>query len=232
MLYNSLLPHSPVLHCEEGVVLHESHVDHMFREGNAAQCLASFFEHLSKRSLHHEIIDQPKRIVSTSDTTTLSPASDTWESNLVLVIAVTVTDAREFLVREEKGSAAGSASPEAGACVSRLVPIPSNIYSDLTLCPVAGPPLAWSPVASGLGLKVCSSPCWSHCHTHCSCASMACQRCTDGDSCPSTAQDPRPTCKLEILGILHRVGQLRCGLCAKTYISRSYGIVVRTDKVA
>ena len=73
MLYNSLLPHSPVLHCEEGVVLHKAHVDHMFREGNAAQCLASFFEHLSKGSLHHEIIDQPKRIVSTSDTTTLSP---------------------------------------------------------------------------------------------------------------------------------------------------------------
>ena len=127
MLYNSLPPHSPVLHCEEGVVLHKAHVDHMFREGNAAQCLASFFEHLSKRSLHLEIIDQPKRIVSTSDTTTLSPASDTWESNLVLVIAVTVTDAREVLVKEEKGSAAGSASPEAGAYVSRLVPIPSNI---------------------------------------------------------------------------------------------------------
>ena len=141
MLYNSLLPHSPVLHCEEGVVLHKAHVDHMFREGNAAQCLASFFEHLSKRSLHLEIIDQPKRIVSTSDTTTLSPASDTWESNLVLVIAVTVTDAREFLVKEEKGSAAGPASPEAGAYVSRLVPIPSNIYSDLTLCSVSGPPL-------------------------------------------------------------------------------------------
>ena len=105
MLYNSLLPHSPVLHCEEGVVLHEAHVDHMFREGNAGQCLASFFEHLSKRSLHHEIIDQPKQIVSTSDTTTLSPASDTWESNLVLVIAVTVRDAREFWVKEEKGSA-------------------------------------------------------------------------------------------------------------------------------
>ena len=125
MLYNSLLPHSPVLHCEEGVVLHEAHVDHMFREGNAAQCLVSFFEHLSKRSLHHEIIDQPKRIVSTPDTTTLSPASDTWESNLVLVISFIITDAREFLVKEVKGSAAGSASPGAGACVGRLVPIPS-----------------------------------------------------------------------------------------------------------
>ena len=88
----------------------------MFREGNAAQCLVSFFKHLSKRSLNHEIIDQLKRIVSvtvsTSDTTT---------------VPVTVTDAREFWVREEKGPAAGSASPEAGACVSRHVPISRQV---------------------------------------------------------------------------------------------------------
>ena len=103
MLYNSLPPHSPVLHCEEGVVLHKAHVDHMFREGNAAQCLVSFFEHLSKRSLNHETIDQPKRIVSTSDTTTLSPASDTWESNLVLVIAGGKVLKRMLITCSEKG---------------------------------------------------------------------------------------------------------------------------------
>ena len=91
----------------------------MFREGDAAQCLVSFFEHLSKRSLDHEIIDQLKRIVSTS-----SFSSDTT------TVPVTVTDARlarEFWVREEKGSAAGSASPEAGACVSHLVPISRQV---------------------------------------------------------------------------------------------------------
>lgn len=168
----------------------------MFREGNAAQCLVSFFKHLSKRSLNHEIIDQLKRIVSTSDTTT---------------VPVTVTDAREFLVREEKGSAAGSASPEAGACVSHLVPISRQVSGSKCAAVHAGRTVTRTALA---------------------------RRWLVNDVQTAIAA-PR---QLRILGQLANwrywascieslVGQLRCGLCAKTYISRSYGIVVRTDKV-
>ena len=163
-------------------------------------------------SLNHEIIDQPKRIVSTSDTTTLSLASDTWESNLVLVIAVTVTDAREVLVKEEKGSAAGSASPVAGACVSRHVPISRQVSGSKCAAVHAGRTVT----------------------------RIALARRGHVNDVQTAIPAPR---QLRILGQLANwrywascieslVGQLRCGLCAKTYISRSYGIVMRTDKVA